>query len=150
MLSLDDFLVWRLRGGSHYGRNDGDGNVYGDGKNVVNRSHAIILFSEQREDGVYHVVVDLSVLTASASRCPWTSQESSLRQFVCCSSPACLAQESARTVALAIPVRVGSPPVPGCSALHSSPMPFLGSTKAARLVGERCVPPLEKYGEELS
>ena len=119
-------------------------------KNVVNRSHTIILFGEQREDGVYRVVVDLSVLPASASRCPWTSQESSSRQFVCCSSPAGLAQESSCTVALAIPVRVGSPPVPGRSALHSSPAPFLGSTKAARLVGERRVPPLEKYGEELS
>ena len=57
-------------------------------KNVANRTHAIILFSEQREDGVYRVVVDLSVLAVSASRCPWTSQESSSRQFVCCSSPA--------------------------------------------------------------
>ena len=116
----------------------------------MNQSHAIILFSEQREDGVYCVVVDLSVLAASALRCPWTSQESSSRQFVCCSSPAGLAQESSCTVVLAIPVRVGSPPVPGRSTLHLSPAPFLGSTKAARLVGERHVPPLEKYGEELS
>ena len=119
-------------------------------KNVANRSHAIILSSEQREDGVYCVVVDLSVLAVSASRCPWTSQESSSQQFVCCSSTASLAQESSCTVALAISVRVGSPAVPGRSALHSSPMPVLGSTKAARLVGERRVPPLEKYGEELS
>ena len=101
-------------------------------KNVANRSHAIILFSEQREDGVYRVVVDLSVLAVSASRCPWTSQESSSRQFVCCSSPAGLAQESLCTVALAIPVRVGSPAVPGRSALHSSPTPVLGSTACGR------------------
>ena len=119
-------------------------------KNVANRSHAIILFSEQREDGVYRVVLDLSVLAVSASCCPWTSQESSSRQFVCCSSPAGLAQEESCTVALAISVRVGSPAVPGRSALRSSPTPVLGSTKAARLVGERRVPPLEKYGEELS
>ena len=44
---------------------------------MANRSHAIILFSEQREDGVYRVVLDLSVLAVSALRCPWTSQESS-------------------------------------------------------------------------
>ena len=30
------------------------------------------------------------------------------------------------------------------------PAPFLGSTKDARLVEERRVAPLEKYGEELS
>ena len=115
-------------------------------KNVVNWSHTIILFSEQREDGIYRVVVDLSVLAASALRCPWTSQESSSQQFVCCSSPAGFAQESSCTVALATPVRVGSSPIPGRSALHSSPTPFMGSTKAARLVGETCASSGEVWG----
>ena len=36
----------------------------------------IITCSKQRENGTYPVVGDLSFLTVSASRCPWTSQES--------------------------------------------------------------------------
>ena len=43
-----------LRPGSHYGENhdDGDGNVYGDGKNAVNRSHTKLSF---RHNGVQFV-----------------------------------------------------------------------------------------------
>ena len=40
--------------------------------------------------------------------------------------------------------------VPGTSALYSCSTAFLGSTKGAGYVGERRVPPLENYGEEVS
>ena len=140
----------RLRPGSHYGENhdDGDGNVYGDGKK---RSESVTLSSvEQRKNGVYPVVVDLPFVAVSALRSPWTTQESSSRQFLCCSSPAGLAQEPSCTIALAVQVRVAFPPVPGTSALYSCSTAFLGSTKGAGYVGERRVPPLENYGEEVS
>ena len=42
------------------------------------------------------------------------------------------------------------PPIPGTSALYSCSTAFLGSTKGAGYVGERRVPPLENYGEEVS
>ena len=94
--------------------------------------------------------MDLLFVAVSASRSPWTSQESSSREFVCCSSPAGLAQEPSCTIALAVQLRVAFPPVPGRSAIHSCSTAFLGSTKGAGYVGERRVLPMEKYGEEIS
>ena len=137
---------------SHYVRNDGggDSNVYGDGTNVVNRSHSKLRSVKQGENGVYHVVVDLPFVTVSALRSLWTSQESSLRQFVCCLSPAGLAQELPCTITIAVELHVAFPPVPGRSALYSCFTVFLVSTKGAGHVGERRVLPLEKYGEEVS
>ena len=97
---------------SHYVRNDGggDSNVYGDGKNVVNRSHSKLRSVTQEENGVYRVVVDLPFVAVSALRSLWTSQESSSRQFVCCSSPAGLAQEPPCTIAIVVELRVAFPP----------------------------------------
>ena len=49
-----------------------------------------------------------------------------------------------------ISTRVAFPPIPGTSALYLCSTAFLGSTEGAGYVGERRVPPLENYGEEVS
>ena len=119
-------------------------------KNVVNRSHSKLRSVTQEENGVYRVVVDLPFVAVSALRSLWTSQESSSRQFACCLSPAGLAQEPPCMIAIVVELRVAFPPVPGQSALYSCFTAFLGSTKEAEHVGEKCVLSLEKYGEEVS
>ena len=140
-----------LRPGSHYSENhdDGDGNVYGNGKNAVNWSHSNFVQLTKKKD-IYPVVVDLPFVAVSALHSPWTSQESSLQHFIRCSSPAGLAQEPSCTISLAVQLRVAFRPIPGTSVLYSCSTPFLGSTKGAGYMGERCVPPLENYGEEVS
>ena len=53
-------------------------------------------------------------------------------------------------ITLAVQSRVAFPPIPGTSVLYSCSTAFLSSIKGAGYVGERRVPPLEYYGEEVS
>ena len=119
-------------------------------KNAVISHTQIFVQLNKEKNGVYLLCVCLPFVTVSALCSPWTTQESPSRQFICCLSPAGLAQEPSCTIALAVQLRVAFPPVPGTSALYSCSTTFLGSTKGAGYVGERRVPPLENYGEEVS
>ena len=84
-----------------------------------------------KRNGIYCVVMDLPFIAVLALRSLSTSQESSSREFVCCSLPVGLVQEPTCTIAITVQLCVAFLPIPGCSVLYSCSTAFLGSTEGA-------------------
>ena len=93
--------------------------------------------------------MDLPSLDFTASRCFSRVQDTPSEWRICSESPLESAQEPRSTVDVALVVTLDSSAFPATDSFPVVSSMVLGSSKRAGILGERCVPLVEKHGKDL-
>ena len=103
----------------------------------------------RRENGGHGIFVALPFLDFTASRRFSRAQNTMSELRICSESPSESAQEPRSTANVVLDVALDSSAFPATDSFPAVSSTVLGSSKIAGILGERCVPLVEKHGKDL-